>query len=69
MNVEDHKLQPIGAMPLHPVEAMIVAAVTDAGQHVRQCCTCRILINGNNELDMFCNYKTHLADVAKAARG
>jgi len=26
MNVEDHKLQPIGAMPLHPVEAMIVAA-------------------------------------------
>lgn len=31
MNVEDHKLQPIGAMPLHPVEAVIVAAVTDAG--------------------------------------
>jgi hypothetical protein len=68
MNVEDHKLQPIGAMPLHPVEAMIVAAVTDAGQWVRQC-SCRILVNGNNELDMFCNYKSHLADVARAARG
>jgi hypothetical protein len=55
-------------MPLHPVEAVIVAAITDAGQWVRQC-TCRILVNGNNELDMFCNYKSHLADVARAARG
>jgi len=68
MNVEDHRLLPIGAMPLHPVEAVIVAVVTDAGQHVRQC-SCRILINGNNELDMFVHYKEHLADVAKVARG
>ncbi len=59
----NHDLLPIGQLGLHPIESMIVAAVTDQGQWVRQC-SCRTLINGVDEVDLHCKYREHLAAVA-----
>lgn len=60
-----HILRPIGAMPLHPAEAMIVAAVTGAGRYIGQC-TCRMLITGENDIDLYCEFKSH-REAARAA--
>lgn len=52
------------ARPLHPTEAHVVAVATLKGVHVRAC-TCGWLIYANNDLDAFCTFKEHLAEVAR----
>lgn len=66
MKVDDHKLLPIGAIPLHPHEALIVAIASRHGQWVR-ICACRTLISGGNEIDLHCHYRAHLSAVKAAA--
>lgn len=66
MNADQHKMLPIGAMPLHPYEALIVAIASKHGQWVRQC-SCRLIVSGINEIDLHCHYRAHLNSV-KAAR-
>lgn len=53
-----HTLQPIGARPLHPMEALIVAAVTEFGNHARQC-SCGLLICAATALEVRCRHTEH----------
>jgi lipid-binding SYLF domain-containing protein len=63
-----HRLQPVGAQPLHPNQVVIVAAATARGLYAGVC-TCGTILTGNNDLDLFCNYKDHRAAAAHVANG
>jgi len=60
-----HDLLPIGARPLHPMEAMILAVCVGHGQWVRTC-DCGLLITGINETDLHCRYRDHLRTALEA---
>lgn len=59
-----HTLQPIGAHPLHPNEVLLVAAATARGLYCGRC-ICGVIVTGVNDLDLFCNFKSHRTAVAR----
>jgi len=63
-----HRLQAVGARTLHPTETLLIASATARGVWVRTC-SCGILLLGNNEVDVHCKWREHLATVARIAAG
>ena len=63
-----HRLQPVGAQPLHPNQVVIIAAATARGLHAGVC-TCGTILTGRNDLDLFVHFKDHKAAAAHVANG
>ena len=60
MSGQQHRMVPVGWRGLHPHEARIIAVASRKGVWVRVC-VCGDLVFGNNEVDLFCNFKEHRA--------